>query len=351
MFFLIRWSSPLMTTGQVLGIQQLHSFGNNTTTPLSWRTSCSKTFFEHKRSNGNFDLRSKNSRHIPKLIHQSWSTAFKIPARFRSWILSWVDFHPQWCYVFWDDADNERLIETSFPQYLELYQDLSSGVARADFARYALLHRFGGLYADTDFECLRPFDNLRHHRAFFGSEPQIHAKLLENNANGFLCNALMASSPGHPFWLLLMANIHRAQKSGLPDDPVTLTGPRMLHSTYHSGADEVRGVVAFPEDYFYPEIAYWNLGNMRKACKSVSSWNEKECQALQSFPRGRYTNNTYAVHHWQCTWCRAHMDNGTFSIMDVVPPAQLVRPTDDGWLHPPAASQRVGGGKHNGAGA
>ena len=40
------------------------------------------------------------------------------------------------------------------------YAALTSEVARADFARYAMLYQYGGVYADMDVECMRPFDDL-----------------------------------------------------------------------------------------------------------------------------------------------------------------------------------------------
>ena len=38
---------------------------------------------------------------------------------------------------------------------------------------------------------------------------QIHAKLLERKSHGHLCNAIMASAPGHPFWMTLMRSVQR----------------------------------------------------------------------------------------------------------------------------------------------
>jgi len=38
------------------------------------------------------------------------------------------------------------------------YFSLEPGIKRADFCRFLYLHRFGGLYVDLDFVCLR---NLR----------------------------------------------------------------------------------------------------------------------------------------------------------------------------------------------
>lgn len=81
-------------------------------------------------------------------------------------------------------------------------------VSLADMARYALLHQVGGLYVDADFECLQPFDELHRGRnLFLSSEPLVHAVLLEKSRSAALCNALMASAPGHPFWLQVLDNI------------------------------------------------------------------------------------------------------------------------------------------------
>ena len=87
---------------------------------------------------------------------------------------SWTLLHPNWTYVFWDDADNRKLVHTAFPAFAALYDGLPGGVARADFARYALLHKYGGVYVDADFEAKAPFDDLvAEHQAIVSSEPQV----------------------------------------------------------------------------------------------------------------------------------------------------------------------------------
>lgn len=47
----------------------------------------------------------------------------------------------------------------SCSEYLQAYLDLPKAVERADFFRYLIVLRYGGLYADTDVECMSSIDN------------------------------------------------------------------------------------------------------------------------------------------------------------------------------------------------
>ncbi|RLN67595.1 hypothetical protein BBJ29_001971 [Phytophthora kernoviae] len=185
---------------------------------------------------------------------------------------SWVNFHPNWIYVFWTDEDNLKLFELLYPQYLHVAKAVKK-VSLADMARYALLHRIGGLYVDADFECLQPFDGLRRdHKLFLSSEPLAHTVLLEKATSAMLCNALMASAPGHPFWLHVLDNIkEKFARERLRSDAVGLTGPRMVNHTYMAQKSmfdsEESAMTVLPSEYFYPEVAYWNIEPMEEACQ------------------------------------------------------------------------------------
>jgi mannosyltransferase OCH1-like enzyme len=47
----------------------------------------------------------------------------------------------------------------SCTEYLQAYLDLPKAVERADFFRYLVVLRYGGLYADTDVECMSSIDD------------------------------------------------------------------------------------------------------------------------------------------------------------------------------------------------
>ncbi|KAH7463171.1 hypothetical protein KRP22_013719 [Phytophthora ramorum] len=233
---------------------------------------------------------------------------------------SWVHFHPSWTYVFWTDEDNLQLFESRYPQYLHIAKAVQK-VALADMARYALLHSVGGLYIDADFECLQPFDSLhQENKLFLSTEPFAHSVLLEDTNSAALCNALMASAPGHPFWLRVLDNIkEKFDRDEDLGDPVSLTGPRIVKQTYqNSTPEEEADVVVFPSEYFYPDIARWNAESLEAKCRERDDDAAKEaCEWLQKFPNGEYTSNTHAVHHWQCTWCRGDNSDEFGSLSDI----------------------------------
>lgn len=246
---------------------------------------------------------------IPRIIHQSWKSSSAIPTRFGPWMRSWTSAHPTWTYVFWTDADNLALFETLYPQYLHVAQGVGK-IGLADMARYALLHSVGGLYVDADFECVRPLDQLmRDHELFLSSEPRAHTVLLEKSDSVSLCNALLASKPRHPLWLRVLDAIRAKFERNANRDPVGLTGPRILNQTYfeYVSSDQnatTNTATVLPPEFFYPEVAYWNLASLEDACRSRSDVAARAaCAWLQQFPRGEFTNATHATHHWQCTWC------------------------------------------------
>lgn len=96
-----------------------------------------------------------------RIIHQTWRTA-KIPRAvyLPQWDASWREQHPEWDYRFWTDDDNLRLVRECYPKFYQGYQKIDKGVVKSDIARVLFLHRFGGMYADMDFICLKPFDTL-----------------------------------------------------------------------------------------------------------------------------------------------------------------------------------------------
>jgi hypothetical protein len=115
---------------------------------------------------------------ISKIIHQTWKTE-KVHARFREHIRSWIQRNPGWEYKFWTNDDCRNLIETKYPKYLAMYDSYPQNIQRADAIRYFILDAYGGVYADLDFEALKPFDGLiRGHSLVIGQEPYAHSHVL-----------------------------------------------------------------------------------------------------------------------------------------------------------------------------
>jgi mannosyltransferase OCH1-like enzyme len=120
---------------------------------------------------------------IPRTIHHIWLGPDPLPDDHRPWIDSWRRHHPKWEHRLWTE---ENLPED--PIRPEILERLRAPVERADILRLEILYRHGGVYVDTDLECLRPLDDL------LGDEEFVGVCLKP----GRVTNTLIASARGHP---------------------------------------------------------------------------------------------------------------------------------------------------------
>ncbi|KAL9127639.1 MAG: hypothetical protein Q9217_003530 [Psora testacea] len=204
----------------------------------------------------------------PKLLHQSWKND-KLPAKFQRWSTTCRKTNPDWEYVLWSDQDNYDLAKRYAPWFLKTYKRLKTEIYRADAMRNVYMHVFGGVYADLDTECVKPYDSLfaRYNIStapYTGLNVTLPSTPLRNKTapppptrKAFLGrmgtdsgsehsvpNAWMASTAGHPFWLLPLEKIRdRIQQGGTPE---ILTGPISLRdqvtdyqNRYHGNADSL----------------------------------------------------------------------------------------------------------------
>lgn len=139
---------------------------------------------------------------IPRILHQTWKSA-DIPPHLRDMQSSWRRHHPEWDFRLWTDADNDCLIAEHYPMFLPYCRRAAPTILRVDLVRLAYLHMFGGVYADLDYELLRPLDDLLDtEHAVVARE---HAGIGQvMRGRDFVINAMMASPPGHPLWLDVM---------------------------------------------------------------------------------------------------------------------------------------------------
>jgi len=96
---------------------------------------------------------------------------------------TWKRHHPGWEVRLWTEEDLP-----ADPIRPEVLERLRAPVERADILRLEILYRHGGLYVDTDLECLRPIDRLLEGERFVG----VCVK------PGRMTNTLIASVPAHP---------------------------------------------------------------------------------------------------------------------------------------------------------
>eukprot|EP01062_Namystynia_karyoxenos_P063207 TRINITY_DN56021_c0_g1_i1.p1 TRINITY_DN56021_c0_g1~~TRINITY_DN56021_c0_g1_i1.p1 ORF type:complete len:437 (+),score=106.41 TRINITY_DN56021_c0_g1_i1:76-1386(+) len=270
-------------------------------------------------------------RRIPPVLHQTWSSGGSVPKRFLSWTEGWLTLHPNWRYEFWDDQRLANLIAEHFPSYSGTFASVRP-IHRADIGRVAVLYVHGGAYADMDMQGVRSLDPLvaaadaADAGVLLAEENMLNVVLLEGREEdqALASNFMLLSRPGHPLWLCYLKRAFAAAAGGRCD-PVSCTGPRMLDSVARDAASgrctaalpappRVRpsqrpgSIVRLPWQYFSPEPAFWNMGNLRAGCTKYPRAARRVCPMLERVAKDSAalrTRNTFGVHHWQCSWCRS----------------------------------------------
>jgi len=197
---------------------------------------------------------------IPRIIHQTWKSA-RLPPKFARYQETWTRLNPDCDYRFYDDAACAELVHREFPDLVDLYDSLPLPILKADLFRYLVVFRYGGLYADLDMECLKPFG------LFFGVEGAVVSIEARVTAKrqwelGYrhpyqIANCIFASGPGHPFFGAVIeaaCEAIRARKNITVAEVEDVTGPRMLTRTFYAASANRPHVL--PQSYWLPYRLY-----------------------------------------------------------------------------------------------
>jgi hypothetical protein len=168
---------------------------------------------------------------IPRTFHQIWLGPDALPREYERYQRSWQHHHPGWELRLWT--------EESLPEGLrrpEAADRLRAPAERADILRLELLWRFGGVYTDTDFECLRSIEPLIEGVDFF----------IGLAKPGRVNNALMGSVAGHAILDRALDELRPREYHGYDK---LAAGPHFLDTVLAGHGDEVSLI---EPDVFYP---------------------------------------------------------------------------------------------------
>lgn len=234
---------------------------------------------------------------FPRRLFQTWKSKTDIPVQYQVWQASWKTHNPSWEFVLWDDADNRAFVKEQFPWFLETYDSYPKEIYRADVVRYCYLYTYGGVYADMDFECLKPFEPLLKefdHKAniLLGS-----MKTSRPDRHHSVPNAILISKPGNPFWLELLRECQaraRAKTSTLVE---AYTGPIVLkHTAYgwKSWFHRNWKIHCFKPEVFYP--ISWSTQLAERQAALGESPTDLTHRVKQRYP------SSYAATYWSHSW-------------------------------------------------
>ena len=259
---------------------------------------CFKDLYE---KNSFAHLQPQQTTRIPKILHLMWLGG-KVPSEFDAYIASWKRYHPQWTVLFWTDNDanydqgsevvssfdalEKRLLSCTGGSHIVVdacnlvfdnrgYYDKAQNYGeRSDILKWEIVYRFGGVYVDTDFECLQPLDVYNHTYDFYTGVQPLDTNIVQLGA------ALYGAIPRHP---ILRACVENIKNNQTVQQIIAKTGPIHFTKTFLglAGKTGLRDIV-FPSSYFYP-CGYEQRGTEKTLwCKSESS----------------------AVHHWAGSWLK-----------------------------------------------
>lgn len=155
---------------------------------------------------------------IPKIIHQTFKSS-ALPFITRWHIAGFRKKNPAYAYEFYDDARIDLfLLEEFGAEILALYKRINIGAAKADFFRYAVLYKKGGIYVDIDSGINGSLDDF--------ILPDDTAIITHEGDPSLFAQWALIYSPGHPFLektiQLVLENI---RQNKYPHDVHSMTGP------------------------------------------------------------------------------------------------------------------------------
>jgi len=182
---------------------------------------------------------------IPKVIHYCWFGDGQMSALHQRCIDSWRKFCPDYEIRLWNESNSD--IDNAYCKE-SLIQKKWAFIA--DWVRFDVLARHGGIYLDTDVELIRPLDETLTHRGCI-----IARESRDSIGTGFI-----ACEPGDP----VMASARQLMLEDLPRNRVFATSPVIVRHAIGMHPPALSTVLG--EETFYPFNPYdkERTGNARQ---------------------------------------------------------------------------------------
>lgn len=169
---------------------------------------------------------------IPKILHQVFLGFDKpnleeIPIfnKCRNLTIKFFENQKDWTLKLWNYNDCLELIKNDFPSYLKLWMDFTQPIMRADFIRYIILYKYGGIYMDLDMIPIKNMNDLLNLNEIFTYWNTDKRKLPYN--------AFMGSSKENPLFIKIIKHSKESFYSKLQTLPSSWKGRLVFHSTGH----------------------------------------------------------------------------------------------------------------------
>lgn len=198
---------------------------------------------------------------IPKIVHYCWFGGNPLPDDAKKCIASWKKYFPGYEIREW----NESNFDIYCNAYVKEAYEAGKWAFVSDYARFAILYKYGGLYFDTDVEVIKSFEDILMIGGFMGQEAGNSASVnLTSNKSDFLELAVapglgIAVAPG--LWLykeiLDYYNGLHFINDGVMDTTTICTHTTEIlkkygYDEYKKAIQKVAGITIYPPEYFCP---------------------------------------------------------------------------------------------------
>lgn len=199
--------------------------------------------------------------------------------------------HPDWEYVYFDDAEVNRFIDERFPQHRRIFDAFPHKIQRFDFFRYLAIYHYGGFYFDLDVFLNQPLDDLTGHTCVFPFE-EISMNRYLRRTRGIdweIGNYAFGAAPGCEFLRCAIENCVRGQTEPGWVKPMyawapaafreelrvlVSTGPGLLTRTLAENPAAGAGMrVLFPPDV--RDARHWHLFGDHGVHLMAASWRSR----------------------------------------------------------------------------
>lgn len=220
---------------------------------------------------------SSKTLHIPRIVHQIWLGS-PVPKKYQEWMSTWMNLQG-WEYKLWTDKEVKQLKLVN----QNIYDSVTNYGQKSDILRMELLYLMGGVYVDTDFECLKPnfFEVLHNSVDFYaGIEPLEHAFLRINNA-------IIGASAGHPLIEKMILDLPKHFEANKTKWALISTGPVFMTKVIYDYLEQDHSEV-----------------NMLLPCSLVYPFSSRDVDRSPSPDSLVPMKETAAIHYWSKSWVK-----------------------------------------------
>ena len=168
-------------------------------------------------------------------------------------------------YKMWGLKECDELVHHEFPNYIDLWNSFRYPIQKADFIRYCILYKFGGLYIDCDIRPINNLDEVFKHNLFF-----VH---WSNDKKKLPYNAVMSAHSGQ---IIFLDIIKECEKSYLQKSKMEIydkwKGRFIFQTTGHHMLERVMKAKKIDKNKYFHDCLY--VDNPDKGNSAIGQINK-----------------------------------------------------------------------------